>query len=184
MNDANPVTTLLAAWRDGDESVLEPLSAYVYHELRRLAGRAMEGESAGHTLQPTALVHEAFVRLIQADVDYRGRQHFFAIAARMMRRILVDHARSKHRAKRGGGAVAVTLDAASTSDPTETLAVIELDDALTKLAELDRRAAEVVELVYFGGLSCDETAALLEISRSTVFEELRFAKAWLRDAMG
>jgi RNA polymerase sigma factor (TIGR02999 family) len=187
VSDRDQVTNLLIAWQGGDEAALERLSPYVYKELRRLAGRAMEGEGAGHTLQTTALVHEAFVRLVNAEVDYQGRQHFFALAARMMRRILVDHARTKRRAKRGSGEAHVPLDAAldreAGDSATDSATVIELDDALTKLAGFDARMAETVELIYFGGLSYEETAAALGVSRAAVFEDLRFAKAWLKNAM-
>ena len=187
MSDKNQVTNLLIAWQGGDEAALEQLSPYIYQELRRLARRAMDGESAGHTLQTTALVHEAFVRLVGAEVSYQGRQHFFALAARMMRRILVDHARAKRRAKRGSGGVHLPLHAADDAEAqpsvTDAETVIELDDALTKLAAFDARMAETVELIYFGGLSYEETAAALGISRAAVFEDLRFAKAWLRNAM-
>jgi RNA polymerase sigma factor (TIGR02999 family) len=187
VSNKDQVTNLLIAWQGGDESALEQLSPYVYQELRRLAGRAMEGESSGHTLQTTALVHEAFVRLVDAEVDYRGRKHFFAIAARMMRRILVDHARAKRRAKRGGREVHVPLDAGGDveTEPaaTDLASVLELDDALTKLAAFDSRMADTVELIYFGGLSYEEAADTLGISRTAVFDDLRFAKAWLRNAM-
>jgi RNA polymerase sigma factor (TIGR02999 family) len=183
VSDQDQVTNLLIAWQGGDDAALEQLSPYVYRELRRLASRAMGGEGAGHTLQTTALVHEAFVRLVDVDVDFRGRQHFFALAARMMRRILVDHARTKRRAKRGSGEPHVSLDVVADSEPTDSVSVIELDDALTKLTAFDARMAEVVELIYFGGLSYDDAAAALGISRTAVFEDLRFAKAWLKNAM-
>ena len=183
MEEQDQVTSLLIAWQGGDDAALERLSPYVYQELRRLARRAMDGESAGHTLQTTALVNEAFVRLVGADVDFRGRQHFLALAARMMRRILVDHARAKRRAKRGRGEPHVSLDAVADSAPADSASVIELDDALTKLAAFDARIAEVVELIYFGGLSYDEAATALGTSRTAVFEDLRFAKAWLKNAL-
>ena len=181
--DKEQVTNLLSAWQGGDEAALEQLSPYVYKELHRLAARAMDGESAGHTLQTTALVHEAFVRLVGADVDFSGRQHFFALAARMMRRILVDHARTRKRAKRGSGQLRVSLDVDELSSGDDVASVIELDEALGRLAAIDRRAADVVELIYFGGLSYEETAATLEVSRTTVVEDLRFARAWLRKTM-
>jgi RNA polymerase sigma factor (TIGR02999 family) len=177
------VTTLLAAWQSGDQAALEELSPYIYQELRRLAGRAMAGETPGHTLQTTALVHEAFVRLVDAEVDYSGRQHFFTLAARMMRRILVDHARGKRRDKRGGGQRPASLDTAVDVADGDAISIIELDEALEKLAAHDARMAEAVELIYFGGLSYEETAETLGISRTAVFEDLTFAKAWLKNAM-
>lgn len=183
MGDRDQVTNLLIAWQGGDDAALEELSPYVYQELRRLARRAMDGESSGHTLQTTALVHEAFERLIDAAVDYSGRQHFFALAARMMRRILVDHARAKRRAKRGSGEPQLPLEAAAHASAEDSASVIELDDALTKLADFDARMADTVELVYFGGLSYEEVATTLGVSRTSVFEDLRFAKAWLKNAM-
>jgi RNA polymerase sigma factor (TIGR02999 family) len=185
VNERREVTNLLIAWQGGDKAAFDQLSPYVYQELRRLAGRAMRKEPPGHTLQTTALVHEAFMRLVDADVDYSGRQHFFALAARMMRRILVDHARAKHRGKRGSGAPLLSLDptAIGSGESGDPVTVIELDDALTKLAQFDPRLAEVIELIYFGGLSYEETAATLDISRTAVFEDLKFAKAWLRQAM-
>jgi RNA polymerase sigma factor (TIGR02999 family) len=185
VDERRAVTNLLIAWQGGDQAAFDQLSPYVYRELRRLASRAMRKEPAGHTLQTTALVHEAFIRLVDADVDYASRHHFMALAARLMRRILVDHARGKQRGKRGGGTPVLSLDpgAAEPEDPTDPIAVIELDDALTKLAEREPRLAEVVELIYFGGLSYEETAAALGISRTAVFEDLKFAKVWLRQAM-
>jgi len=143
----------------------------------------MAGESAGHTLQTTALVHEAFVRLVDADVDYQDKQHFFQLAARMMRRILVDHARAKSSAKRGGNQGHVALDTSIEVADGDSIAIMELDDALEKLAARDVRMAQVVELIFFGGLSYEETAAALGISRTLVFEDLTFAKAWLKKAM-
>jgi RNA polymerase sigma factor (TIGR02999 family) len=184
VTDRDQVTNLLSAWQGGDESALAQLSPYIYRELHRLAARAMDGEAAGHTLQTTALVHEAFVRLVGADVDFSGRQHFFALAARMMRRILVDHARTRRRSKRGSGQVHLSLDAVEAGGGEDLSSVIELDEALGRLAEIDNRAADVIELIYFGGLSYEETAAALDISRTAVVEDLRFARAWLRKAMG
>jgi len=183
VSNAPNVTALLAAWRGGNQAALEQISPYIYAELRKLAGRAMAGESAGHTLQTTALVHEAFVRLVDADVDYQDKQHFFQLAARMMRRILVDHARAKSSAKRGGNQGHVALDTSIEVADGDSIAIMELDDALEKLAARDVRMAQVVELIFFGGLSYEETAAALGISRTLVFEDLTFAKAWLKKAM-
>jgi len=184
MSDREHVTKLLLAWQGGDEGALEQLSPFVYRELHRLAGSAMAGEGPGHTLQTTALVNEAFVRLVSANVEFRGRQHFFALAARMMRRILVDHARGKQRAKRGSGEKPLPLVEDGQGVGVQLDSIIEIDDALGKLAEFDAGLAETVELVYFGGLSYNDVAALREVSRTAVFEDLRFAKAWLRKAMG
>jgi len=156
----------------------------VYDELRVIATRLMRGERADHTLQATALVHEAYARLVDAQVDWRDRSHFFAIAARQMRRILVDHAKARGRVKRGGGDRPLTLDeaVAVSGDSNENL--VELDEALERLAELDERKAKVVELHYFGGLTYDEAAEVLGISPATVDRDLRFAKAWLYRELG
>lgn len=183
MTDKKQVTNLLLAWQEGDEKALEELSPYVYRELHRLAGYAMAGESSNHTLQTTALVHEAFVRLVNADVEFQGRHHFFALAARMMRRILVDHARSKQRAKRGLGEKPLPLTEENECAGVNLDGLLELDHALGKLADFDAKIAETVELIYFGGLSYSDVAAMRDVSRTSVFEDVRFAKAWLRKAM-
>lgn len=186
MNESLDVTDLLVAWRDGDEAALERLSPLLYTELRRLAGAYMAREAPGHTLQATALVNEAFVRLVDADVDYRDRRHFFALAARMMRRILVDHARSRERDKRGGGVLALSYDEelhVPAGGEGNTASVLELDEALSRLAEIDTRMVEAVELIFFGGLTYEEAAEVLGVSRSTLFEDVRFARAWLKRAM-
>ena len=183
MSKVSDVTGLLMAWQGGDESALEQLSPHIYEELRRLAGRAMGGENPGHTLQTTALVHEAYVRLTDADLALENRQHFFALAARMMRRILVDHARGKQREKRGSGARHVALDESIALGEDSSASIIELDDALTKLAANDPKLAEAIELIYFGGLSFDEVAKEVNIPRTRLFQEVKFAKAWLRNAM-
>ena len=177
-----PITGLLTRWRHGDEGALEELVPLVYDELRRLASRAMRSESSGHTLQPTALVHEALARLMGADVPWKDRVHFFAVATRTMRRVLVDHARAQRREKRGGGNLRVTLDEnlGSTGRSEDLLA---LDETLNALARQDARKAHAVELHYFGGLSYEETAEVLQISPATVHRELRLAKAWLYDEL-
>jgi RNA polymerase sigma factor (TIGR02999 family) len=173
-----PVTQLLHALRHGSEAARAQVADLVYGELHRLAGRALRGERDGHTLQTTALVNEAYMRLVEADVPWDDRKHFYAVAARAMRRILVDHARAKRRGKRGGGEAPVTFDddVAAAQRPGDLVA---LDDALKRLAEHDPRKAEAVELHYFGGLTYDELASALEISAATVHRELRLAKAWL-----
>ena len=176
------VTEMLAEWSDsGDREALDKLMPIVYDELRRQAARYLQRERQSHTLQTTALVHEAYVRLIdQAGVRWQNRAHFFAIAAEMMRRILVDHARKRHAAKRGGDAVKVTLNEAPQSSGEKDLDLIAVDEALTKLAALDQQQARVVELRFFGGLNVKETAEVLGISDRTVKRDWSVAKAWIR----
>jgi len=179
VTSSRPVTQLLQDWRSGSEEALNLLMPLVYDELRSLAAGYLNKERPGHTLQPTALVHEAYVRMVDMDVAWQDRAHFFALSARLMRRVLVDHARSRSSKKRGGGLRPVTLEeglAAATEQPESMMA---LDDALTRLAGIDERKAKVVELHYFGGLSYDETAAVMDISAATVDRDLRFAKSWL-----
>jgi RNA polymerase sigma factor (TIGR02999 family) len=178
------VTELLLAWGGGDAAALDALLPAVYDELRRQAGRALRRETPGHVLQPTALVHEAYLRLVdQRRARWENRAQFFGVAAELMRRILVDHARSRQAAKRGGGAQQVTLaDDAATAEPA--FDVLALDDALTRLAALDPRQARVVALRYFGGLDIDETAVALGVSPATVKREWVVARAWLRRALG
>lgn len=183
------VTRLLLAWRrQDDEAALEQLTPLVYGELRALARRYMRGERAGHPLQTTALVHEAYLRLVGLDLEWQGRVHFFAVAARLMRRVLVDYARERRAAKRGGGALAVALDEVELAAPElaggQAVDVIELHDVLERLASFDRRKSQVVELRYFGGLTIDETAGVLEVSNATVERDLRLAKAWLARELG
>lgn len=182
MPDGN-ITQLLRDWVDGDQRSLEALTPLVYEQLRRIAARAFAGERAGHTLQATALVHEAYARLVDADVDWQGRSHFFALAARTMRRILVDHASARAAAKRGGGRISVTLHdgmvvAAGADDD-----MLALHEALGALAELDARKAGILELHYFGGLTYEEMGSVLGLSTSTLDREMRFAKAWLRSRL-
>jgi RNA polymerase sigma factor (TIGR02999 family) len=179
VTDPTEVTSLLRSWRKGDSEALDRLVPLVYAELKVIAGRLMRGERPDHTLQATALVHEAYVRLGGAEVDWQGRSHFFAVAAKQMRRILVDHAKARRREKRGGGAERVTLDAvvAVSAEPVPEL--VELDLALDRLAALDARKAEILELHYFGGLTYAEIGEALSVSPATVDRDLRFAKAWL-----
>ncbi len=181
------VTELLLAWGAGDVAARDALIPVVYAELRQQARRAMRRESAGHTLQATALVHEAFLRLVdQRRVEWRNRAQFFGVAAELMRRILVDHARSRLAEKRGGGAHAATLDELDAIDASDAAAgvsrvdLLALHDALGRLAELDAEQARLVELRYFGGLTIDETAEVLGISPATVKREWSVARAWLR----
>ncbi|HYE73886.1 MAG TPA: sigma-70 family RNA polymerase sigma factor [Blastocatellia bacterium] len=176
------VTRLLVAWREGNQSALDELLPMVYDELRRIARRYLSRESPGHTLQATALVNEAYLRLVnQQNLDWQNRAHFFAVAARVMRHLLVDHARSYQYAKRGGGAVQVTLNEALdvSAQSNEIADVLALDEALEKLAKVDPRKCQLIELRFFGGLSIEETATVLNISEITVKREWAKAKAWL-----
>jgi RNA polymerase sigma-70 factor, ECF subfamily len=178
------VTQLLSDWSKGNQAALELLMPLVYRELRRLAHRYLNKERAGHTLQTTDLVHEAYVRLVdQRRVQWQNRAHFFGVAAQLMRRILVDRVRHHKRAKRGGGAMMVSLDQAALVTNRSTVDLLALDEALTKLAELDERKARIVELRFFGGLEVEETAAFLKISAVTVMREWKMAKAWLHRAL-
>jgi RNA polymerase sigma factor (TIGR02999 family) len=179
------VTQLLQAWGAGDPAALDALVPTVYAELRRIAARAMRRESAGHTLQPTALVGEAYLRLVdQSSADWRGRTHFFAVAAVAMRHIIIDQVRHRNRAKRGGDLRAVTLDdaVAPASDPD--VDVFALYEALERLAALDPRQASIVEMRFFGGLSVEEVAEVLGVSKRTVEGEWSHARAWLRVELG
>ncbi len=176
----NEITQQLVAWSKGDAAALEQLIPAVYQELRRMADHYLRGENAGHTLQPTALVHEAYLRLIdQTQVQWQNRAHFFGVAAQMMRRILVDHAKTKHRDKRGGAAHKLSLDEAANYTHERAAELVALDDALQSLAELDTRKSRIVELRYFGGLTVEETAQVLSISPQTVMRDWNLAKAWL-----
>jgi RNA polymerase sigma factor (TIGR02999 family) len=176
--EERPVTRLLRQWSAGDRGALDQLMPLVYDQLRKLASRCLASERPGHTLRATALVNEAYLRLVDSGLDFNDRVHFFAVAARLLRQILVDHARAQNRQKRGAGAQKLTLDEAILVAPDQP-GLVELDDALQRLAANDRRKSEVVELLYFGGLTYDETAAALSISPATVHRELRMAKAWL-----
>ena len=182
--ESNDITRMLGAWQAGDQDALDELTPYVYAELQKLAISHMRRERGGHTLQSTALVHEAFLKLIGSDVDFASRAHFYGIASRIMRRVLVDHARDAGRQKRGGGAQRVTLNEAVVSGEGLPSDVIELDEALNKLASFDARMASAVELIYFGGLKHDEAAEVLGVSRTTLFEDVKLAKAWLKREMG
>ena len=176
------LTQLLIAWSQGDAAALEQLAPLVYAELRKLAHRYMKRERAGHTLQTTAVVHEAFLRLLDNPQEkWQNRAHFYAIAAKMMRRILVDYARANSRAKRGGETARVSIEDidAPVADVALNPDVIALDEALEKLTEIDPRRARVVELRFFGGLSVEETAHVLQVAPDTVVRDWRVAKAWL-----
>ena len=174
------MTALLQAWSDGDRRALERLVPLVHAELRRLARRYLRRERAGHTLQTTALIHEAFIRLVEAKgINWQNRAHFFGISARVMRRVLVDFARERGYQKRGGGIRRVPLDEALlvADEPDQDL--VALDDALNALAEIDARKSRAIELRFFGGLSMAEAALILEVSPETVKRDCRLAKAWL-----
>lgn len=174
------ITQLLLSWSNGDEAALDQLIPLVYPELRKLARRYMRAESPAHTLQTSALINEAYLRLVdQQAVEWHDRAHFFAAAAQMMRHILIDHARSHRYAKRGAGAPHVPLDDATPVGLERAAELIALDDALTRLAEIDHRKAQIVELRFFGGLTVDETAEALRLSAITIKREWRSAKAWL-----
>jgi RNA polymerase sigma factor (TIGR02999 family) len=184
--DSVDITGLLKAWRRGDEQALEQLMPLVYAQLRAQARRYMRNEPAGATLQSTALVHEVYLRLINArDVDWHDRVHFFALSAQLMRRILVDAARARAAAKRGGGAEraqhssAVDLDQFPSAESNAAISLCALDDALESLARIDSRRAKVIELRFFGGLSVEETADVLQVSPQTVMRDWRLARAWL-----
>ncbi len=179
------VTELLVNWSNGDQQALQELTPLVYDELRRLAGRYLRRERPDHTLQSTDLVHEAYLRLIdQRSVRWQNRAHFFAIAAQLIRRILVDHARSRHALKRGAAPLRLTLDEALASSQGHDLDLVALDEALQNLARLDTQQSRIVELRFFGGLSIEETAEALRISPATVKRDWTTAKAWLYRDLG
>jgi RNA polymerase sigma factor (TIGR02999 family) len=174
------VTQLLVSWSKGDRRALEELMPLVYGELRRLAGSYLRRERPGHTLQSTAVVHEAFLRLVnQNDVEWQSRAHFYGIAAQMIRRILVDHARSHQAGKRGAGAVRIELDECMAVSPAQGVDLVGLDSALERLAALDERQGRIVELRFFTGLSVEETAEVMGLSPATVKREWSSARAWL-----
>ena len=174
------ITQRLIAWSDGDPQALDGLMQLVYKELRRLANHYLRSERSDHTLQPTALVHEAYIRLVgQNQVRWQNRAHFFGVAAQMMRRVLVDHARANCRAKRGGAAQKLSFDEMINLYQRQDEQIVELDEALTRLREIDSRKSEVVELRYFGGMSVEETAEILGVSVNTVMRDWNMAKAWL-----
>jgi len=181
MSKTHEITRMLHKWSDGNPEAFEELLPLVYTELHRQAAQYLRRERQDHTLQATALIHEAYLKLVdQHEINWENRTHFFAIAANLMRRILVDHARAKHREKRGGNDLKLPLEEAALVVSNEkSIDLMALDEALNRLAELDSRQARVVELRYFSGLSLEETAAVLKISRTTVAEDWAMAKAWL-----
>ena len=178
------VTQLLKDWSGGDQAAADKLMPLVYEELRHLAHQYMRREKPGHTLQTSALVNEAYVRLVkQSEIQWESRAHFFGIAARLMRQILVDQARRRNFAKRGGGAIRVSLNDATAIAQEQSASVVALDEALKTLEQTDPRKSRIVELRFFGGMSIEETAEALNVSPGTVMREWTFARAWLRNEM-
>jgi RNA polymerase sigma factor (TIGR02999 family) len=178
------ITRLLAHWAQGDRGALDLLMPMVYRELHEIAGRYLRNERSGHTLQPTALVHEAWLRLVKQDpTGFDSRKQFLALAARLMRQILVDHARGVRAGKRGGGAVKTTLPGALDYSPDRADEFLALDEAIERLARASPRKAQVIELRYFGGLNVEEMAEFLGVSIATISREQRMAEAWLGNAM-
>jgi RNA polymerase sigma factor (TIGR02999 family) len=178
------VTQLLRQWSSGNKQALDELMPFVYDQLRKLAANYLRAERPDHTLRATALVHEAYVRLVGSDVEWQDRVHFFAVSARLLRRILVDHAKSRNRHKRGGEFQKISLDEAVLVGPQTENGIMALDEALQRLAAHDQRKSELIELLFFGGLTYDEAAAALNISPATVHRELTLAKAWLYRELG
>lgn len=177
--DRQLVTQLLQQWGAGDKQALDQLMPIVYDQLHKIASNCLRSERPDHTLRATALVHEAYLRLVQADVNWQDRVHFYAVSARILRRILVDHAKSRNRNKRGGEYQKIPLEEAILVGPEADRGIVELDEALQRLATQDRRKSELIELLFFGGLTYDEAATALKISPATVHRELTLAKAWL-----
>ena len=177
-------TQLLAEWRSGNPQALDRLTPLVYDELRRLARGYMRAERGSHTLQATAVVHEAFMRLIQANVTLQDRGHFFALASRLMRRVLVDHAKSRSRIKRNSGAPELPSDDTTETPPPTNFDVVALDDAIDGLQQMEPRLAKVIELHYFGGLTYDQIAVTMSTSPATVHRDIRLARAWLLNEIG
>jgi RNA polymerase sigma-70 factor (ECF subfamily) len=180
MESTEQVTQLLSNWRNGDRTAFDSLFSLVYEELRAMASSYMRRERPDHTLQTTALVNEAYIKLLgQSDALWENRVYFFAIAAKVMRQILIDYARTRRYAKRGGGVVKLTLDETATLSDQRAGELVALDEALQRLEEIDPRKSQVVELRFFGGLTIDETAGFLNVSRNTVTRDWEMARAWL-----
>lgn len=179
-NDPRQITQLLKQWNSDRQRVREALMPMVYAHLRRIAARQFSGEAGGHTLQPTALVHEAFMQLEGSDLDFNDRQHFYAIAARTMRRILVDHARARKREKRGGDRLRVTLSDGAAASDAPSADLLDLDEAMDELEQHDERVARTLELSYFAGLTREEAAEQLDVSVRTLDRDLRAGRAWLK----
>jgi RNA polymerase sigma factor (TIGR02999 family) len=180
MESSSKVTELIVDWRNGNEAAFDSLFAVVYDELRRMASSYMRRERSDHTLQTTALVHEAYLKLVkQSDSPLQNRVHFFAVAAKVMRQILIDHARTRHYEKRGGDAQRISLEEAAVLSDERTTELLALDEALTELATKDDRQSQIVEMRYFGGLTIAETAEYLKVSPDTVTRDWNMSKAWL-----
>lgn len=182
--DRQFVTQLLQQWGSGNKEALDQLMPLVYEQLKRLASSCLRAERPHHTLRATALVHEAYLRLVESDVAFQDRVHFYAVSARILRRILVDYARSQKRQKRGGEFEKIPLDDAVVVGPQADRGIIELDEAMQRLAVQDQRKSDLIELLFFGGLTYDEAAEALKISPATVHRELTLAKAWLHRELG
>ena len=183
---SNQVTQLLADWNRGETGALERLMPVVYDELRRLAAKSLRSEKPGHTLQPTALIHEAYLRLVDQRLPaFESRAHFFGVASRLMRQVLVDHARARVAAKRGAGGVKIALDdAPELASDDDAAGLLALDEALTRLAEFDERKCRIVEMRSFGGMSVEDVALALGVSEPTIKRETRLAQAWLKRELG
>lgn len=181
MNASGEITQLLNRWTNGDEQAMDTLSPLIYEELHRIAQRAFSGERSAHTLQATAVVNEAFEKLLGADVSWQDRGHFYALAARMMRRLLIDHATARAAGKRGAGLVNLTLDENLVQAEQADEQLLDLNEALTALGKIDERKLKLIELQYFAGLTFEEMASATELSTSTLDRELRLARAWLKD---
>ena len=181
MTSSPELTGLLKNWSNGDPSAGDALTPLIYEELHKRAARLFRGENPDHTLQPTALVHEAYAKLINVDVDWKDRAHFYALASRMMKRLLINHANARLAAKRGGDAVKVTLFEEQVASVDADSDLLDLTAALKKLETHDARKAELVELKYFGGMTTEEIAAVTGLSVATIGRDLRFARAWLKD---
>lgn len=183
MSQNQPVTELLQKWREGDAAALRALTPMIYQELHAVAVGLFRGERGNHTLQPTAVVNEAFVRLSDAKVAWQDRAHFFALAARMMRRVLIDHANARLAAKRGGDDIQVTFNEEMIGDSSIHLEMLDLETALSELKALDERKAEIMEMRLFAGLSYEELSEVTGLSTSTLDREIRFSKAWLANRL-
>jgi RNA polymerase sigma factor (TIGR02999 family) len=184
MGSPHDITQMLGDWSRGDDAAGERMAPIVFDELRAISRRLLQGERSSHTLQPTALVNEAFERLVKVDVDWQDRAHFYAFSARLMRRILINHAERRSADKRGGDRIVLSLThGEAAAEPETDAALIELHDAIEALAVYDDRKARLIELQYFGGLTVEEMACVEDISQSTVARELRFARAWLKNRL-